>query len=91
MPLGEAIALAPAVAAPDPPGADGPLTAREREVAALVAAGRSHGEIAQRLVVTPRTVATHVEHILGTLGLTSRVQLSLWAAARGLGPPPAEP
>jgi DNA-binding NarL/FixJ family response regulator len=56
-----------------------------------VAAGLSKREIAARLVVTRRTVATHVEHILGKLGLTSRVRIGIWATERGLAPPPARP
>ena len=82
---------APPAAAPAAPAPPGPLSPREREVAALVAQGLTNRQIAARLVVTARTAATHVEHILGKLALTSRVQIGLWAAAHGLAPPPAAP
>jgi non-specific serine/threonine protein kinase len=84
-------AAAPPARAPAAPGPPGPLSPREREVAGLVARGLPDRQIAARLVVTERTAATHVEHILGQLGLTSRLQLGLWAEAHGLGPPPAPP
>jgi DNA-binding CsgD family transcriptional regulator len=58
------------------------LTAREREVAVLVAAGRTNRDIAARLVVSKRTVDAHVEHILGKLGYSSRVQVAALASAR---------
>lgn len=57
----------------------GLLTPREREVLALVAAGRSNKQIAQQLVITERTARTHVSHLLAKLNLTSRTQAALWA------------
>jgi predicted ATPase/DNA-binding CsgD family transcriptional regulator len=55
------------------------LTARERQVAALVAQGLTNREIAGRLVVSKRTVDAHVEHILAKLGFSSRVQVAALA------------
>ncbi|MFJ2756419.1 ATP-binding protein [Nocardioides sp. NPDC087217] len=56
----------------------GPLTARELEVAALIEAGLSNREIAERLVVSKRTADGHVERILAKLGFTSRRQVAAW-------------
>jgi DNA-binding CsgD family transcriptional regulator/tetratricopeptide (TPR) repeat protein len=56
------------------------LTAREREVAALVAAGLSNKEIAAKLVISERTAEGHVERILGKLGFRSRSQIASWQA-----------
>ncbi len=50
------------------------LTKREHEVLALMAEGLQHDEIAKRLVISPKTVATHVEHILQKLGARGRAQ-----------------
>ena len=50
------------------------LTAREREILALLAEGKSSAEIACELVISARTVGTHVQHILGKLGVHSRAQ-----------------
>jgi tetratricopeptide (TPR) repeat protein len=61
------------------------LTARERDVAALIAAGMSNRAIAEELVVGERTVATHVANILAKLNFSSRSQIAVWAAAKGLG------
>jgi non-specific serine/threonine protein kinase len=58
-----------------------PLTARERQVARLVAGGRSNKEIAAELVIAQRTAEGHVEHILTKLGFTSRAQVATWVAA----------
>jgi non-specific serine/threonine protein kinase len=55
------------------------LTAREREVAALVAQGRTNRQIAAKLVVTERTAETHVQNILNKLGFTSRARVAAWA------------
>jgi CRP-like cAMP-binding protein len=60
------------------------LTPREREVAALIAQGLTNREIAAVLVVTERTAATHVEHILSKLSLRSRAQVAAWTAEQGL-------
>ncbi|HEX2066982.1 MAG TPA: LuxR C-terminal-related transcriptional regulator, partial [Candidatus Thermoplasmatota archaeon] len=60
------------------------LSARQREVAALIAQGLTNREIAKSLVITEGTVATHVMHILNKLGLTSRVQIATWAVREGL-------
>jgi len=56
------------------------LTAREREVAALVAEGLTNKEIATRLFLSKRTVDAHLEHILGKLGCGSRLQVAALAA-----------
>ncbi|GAA0540714.1 non-specific serine/threonine protein kinase [Saccharopolyspora erythraea NRRL 2338] len=58
------------------------LTRREREVAALVAEGKSNKEIAADLVISQRTAEAHVEHILVKLGFTSRLQIATWVAQR---------
>jgi DNA-binding NarL/FixJ family response regulator len=56
------------------------LTAREREVAGLVAGGLTNKDIASRLVVSKRTVDAHVAHILSKLGLSSRFQVAALAS-----------
>ncbi|MFJ9390511.1 ATP-binding protein [Nocardioides sp. NPDC101246] len=53
------------------------LTPREQEIAALVARGMTNKEIAAQLVVSSRTVSTHVEHILAKLGFRSRTQIAV--------------
>jgi predicted ATPase/DNA-binding CsgD family transcriptional regulator len=63
------------------------LTVREREVAALVAQGKSNGEIADELVVSKRTVETHIAHILAKRGFTNRAQMVRWAIEVGLTQP----
>jgi DNA-binding NarL/FixJ family response regulator len=50
------------------------LTPREHEVLALLSSGYRQEEIANRLVISPRTVATHIQHILGKLEVRSRAQ-----------------
>jgi non-specific serine/threonine protein kinase len=63
---------------------DARLSPREREVAALLAHGLSNRQIAQRLVVTERTVGAHIEHILDKTGFASRHQVGVWADEHGL-------
>lgn len=60
------------------------LTAREREVAVLVAGGRSNREIAAALGISERTAGAHLRHILGKLDLDSRERVAAWAVAHGL-------
>jgi DNA-binding CsgD family transcriptional regulator len=57
---------------------EGPLSAREQEVAALVAEGLSNKEVAARLYVSPATVATHLKRIYKRLGVHSRAGLTRW-------------
>ncbi|WP_051744430.1 ATP-binding protein [Streptomyces yerevanensis] len=71
----------PGTGAESQPG-PGPLTRREREVAALVAQGMSNRRIAAALVLSPRTVDGHVEHILAKLGFGSRTQIAAWVAQK---------
>jgi DNA-binding CsgD family transcriptional regulator len=61
----------------------GALTATEERVAELVAAGCSNSEIAERLVLSRRTVETHVSHILAKLQVGSRREVADFAAGRG--------
>jgi len=58
-----------------------PLTPRERQVARLIAGGRSNKNIAAQLVISQRTAENHVGHILAKLGFTSRAQVAAWVAA----------
>jgi DNA-binding NarL/FixJ family response regulator len=60
------------------------LSAREIEVLRLVAAGRSNGEIAERLFITRKTAGVHVTHILNKLGVSNRVEAAMAAARLGL-------
>jgi DNA-binding CsgD family transcriptional regulator len=60
------------------------LTEREREVAVLIAEGKSNGEIASKLIVSKRTVEKHVANILSKLGVASRAQIVRWAIKHGL-------
>jgi DNA-binding NarL/FixJ family response regulator len=53
-----------------------PLTAREREIAVLVAAGRTNREVAEQLVLSARTIEAHLRNIYGKLGVRSRVELT---------------
>jgi DNA-binding NarL/FixJ family response regulator len=82
------------LSSPDQDGAPPPqrlaaLTDREREVLALVAAGLSNDEIAQRLVVSPATAKTHVNRAMVKLGARDRAQLVVIAFTSGLVRPPS--
>jgi DNA-binding NarL/FixJ family response regulator len=69
---------------PDREDALAELTPREREVLALLASGRSSKEIARKLVISPRTVSTHVQHILAKLDVNSRTHAIALAHRAGL-------
>jgi DNA-binding NarL/FixJ family response regulator len=95
-------------AVPVEPGATGPtastapeaavprddlgLSKRELEVLALVAAGRTNGQIAQELFISPKTASVHVTHILDKLGVSSRIEAAMIAARAGIvAPEPEDP
>jgi predicted ATPase/DNA-binding CsgD family transcriptional regulator len=61
-----------------------PLSRRERQVANLIAQGYDNAQIATELVLSKRTIETHVSNILRKLDLNSRVQIVLWATHHGL-------
>lgn len=81
-------AAIPAVPAQRRPGG---LTARELEIAAIVAEGLSNREVAERLVISRRTVDAHVDHIYQKLGISSRVQLAVWLRENSARPLPVRP
>lgn len=74
----------PADAASRPPAALFGLTAREAEILALVAAGRSNRQIAQALFISPKTASVHVSNILAKLGVAGRVEAAAVAHRLGL-------
>ena len=74
---------------PDP--GDLSLSKRELQVLGLVAAGRTNGQIATELYISPKTASVHVTHILDKLGARNRVEAAMIAARAGLldrGAPP---
>jgi DNA-binding CsgD family transcriptional regulator/tetratricopeptide (TPR) repeat protein len=62
----------------------GPLTAREFEVAKLVAEGATNREIAERLVISPKTASAHIEHILAKLRVARRSEIAAWVSRAGV-------
>jgi predicted ATPase/DNA-binding NarL/FixJ family response regulator len=97
--LEEALALATSIGKPKSgrpapsrgEGEPGPLTKRESQVAELVAEGLTNKDIASRLLIAQRTVETHVENIIGKLGVRLRAQVAAWVASQRLpeaGPTP---
>ncbi len=81
-PLARARALQAQLATETPATSAG-LTAREVDVAALVAQGLTNREIAGRLFVSVRTVESHVRSTLAKLGLRSRTEIAVWATTAG--------
>lgn len=66
------------------PASEDPLTEREADVLILVARGLSNQEIADKLIISERTVRTHVSNILSKLHLANRTQAALYALKEGL-------
>ena len=66
---------------------DANLSPREREILALLAGGQTQTQIAGALVISSKTVATHIQHILSKLGVQSRAQAVAVAFQRGLVEP----
>ena len=64
--------------------ATGELTARETEVAGLIAEGLTNAQVAQRLFISPKTAAVHVSNILAKLGAASRGEAVALARSGGL-------
>ena len=66
------------------------MTAREREIAALIGLGKSNSEIARGLVLSKRTVEKHIANIFAKLGFTQRAQIVRWAMAQELTDNPSQ-
>ena len=64
------------------------LTAREREILALLTEGRSNADIAERLVLSEKTVRNHLSGIFEKLGVSNRVEAAAWAARQRRAPLP---
>jgi pimeloyl-ACP methyl ester carboxylesterase/DNA-binding CsgD family transcriptional regulator len=62
-----------------------PITARERQVAALIATGLTNADIGRRLGVSVRTVDAHMEHLRNKLGVRTRAQIAVWSVNSGVG------
>ena len=60
------------------------LTAREKDVLAMIAAGKSNREISRELAISDRTVQSHLSSVLRKLHLASRTQAALWALKEGI-------
>ncbi|MFW6867036.1 ATP-binding protein [Nocardioides sp. CPCC 206347] len=72
----------------EPRQSDRLLTAREREVANLVAQGMSSKDVAAKLVISRRTVDAHVDHIFAKLGFNSRAQIATWVTQQQVAESP---
>jgi DNA-binding NarL/FixJ family response regulator len=63
------------------------LSPREQQILTLLAEGRTQRQIAEALVISPKTVATHIQHVLGKLGVNTRAQAVAMAFQKGLVEP----
>ena len=90
----DAVALALGTVRPDPgpapavvgPAVHGPLSARERQIMALLAGGASNARIAETLFVTPNTVRSHLDRIRDKTGARNRAELTRYALQAGIEP-----
>ena len=94
MPAQEAVDLAMAVASGDAPGDPErpqrvPLTPRERQVATLVASGRTNRQIGRALGISEKTAEVHLHHVMSKLDVRSRAEVAAWAVAHHLSSPRA--
>lgn len=69
----------------------GELTAREREVASLLAEGLTNGQLAQRLFISPKTASVHVSNILMKLNMSTRTEIAAWAVRTGVASDSLQP
>jgi predicted ATPase/DNA-binding NarL/FixJ family response regulator len=92
MPLQQAVDLATAVASGTAPGDPDraehvPLTPRERQVAALVASGRTNRQIGRVLGISEKTAEVHLHHVMSKLDARSRAEVAAWAVTHQLSAP----
>ncbi len=83
-PLLRRLGRAPVAPVREPSGARPSLTPRESEILALVAQGRTNGEIGRQLFISTKTVSVHVSNILGKLGASGRTEAAAIARRDGL-------
>ncbi len=93
MPVQQAVDLATAVASGVAPGDQDrshqvPLTPRERQVAALVASGRTNRQIGRVLGISEKTAEVHLHHVMSKLDARSRAEVAAWAVTHHLSAPP---
>lgn len=74
-------------ATPERPPATAELTERELEVLRWIASGLNNREIAEKMVISEKTVKTHVSNVLGKLGVEDRTQAAIWALKHGVAAP----
>lgn len=95
----EALARGARIPLAEPPGAGAApavpatagITPRESEILGHIVAGRTYGEIARALVLSEKTVSSHVSHLLTKTGTSNRVDLARWATRRHGSPSPTDP
>ena len=84
-PAPDLLAPLPAPAERSPGASRSPLTARQLEIAALIAQGLTNGQIAAQIVVSRGTVGNHIGHMLRRLGVKNRAQIAAWMIRHGEG------